>query len=128
MSLPDVVTGWPVPPSREEWCHTCPAGWATTSTDQDHCTMCTPGTYAERAQSPACLQCGNGTYTDSWGSSNCYHCIIGTFAPYQVDPPPPSPNPIPPDTSMDDRLNHLRMWMQLDFSAWHSGPLLTAYS
>jgi len=79
-----VIAGWPIPPSREEWCHACPAGWATNRVDQDHCTMCIPGSYAQTSQSPACLACPNGTYTDSWGSSNCNHCIIGTFAPYQV--------------------------------------------
>lgn len=77
-------TGWPLPPSREPWCHSCPAGWASTQPDQTFCSMCTPGSFAQYPRSPSCQACPNGTYANSWGSSHCNHCIIGTFAPHMV--------------------------------------------
>ena len=77
-------TGWPVAPSQQPWCSTCPAGWASTSTDAASCQMCMPGSFAAAPQSPACTACGNGTYAYSWGSTHCNHCIIGTYAPKQA--------------------------------------------
>ena len=77
--------GWPVPPSQQPWCSTCPAGWASTGVDAAKCQMCMPGSFAAAPQSPACTPCGNGTYAVSWGSTHCNHCIIGTYAPKQVD-------------------------------------------
>ncbi|CAL8464733.1 g4268 [Coccomyxa elongata] len=75
--------GWPVPPSRQPWCGTCPAGWATTVIDAQHCMLCRPGTYAAARHSPKCAPCANGTYAYSWGSTHCNHCIIGTYAPWR---------------------------------------------
>ena len=79
-----ICTGWPVAPSQQPWCSTCPAGWASTSTDAASCQMCMPGSFAAAPQSPACTACGNGTYAYSWGSTHCNHCIIGTYAPKQA--------------------------------------------
>ena len=78
------VTGWPVPPSRQPWCGTCPAGWASTTINAQHCRLCSPGSFAASRRSPECAPCANGTYAYSWGSTHCNHCIIGTYAPRQV--------------------------------------------
>lgn len=75
---------WPVPPSRQPWCGTCPAGWASTAIDAQHCSLCSPGSFAASRRSPKCAPCANGTYAYSWGSTHCNHCIIGTFAPRMV--------------------------------------------
>jgi hypothetical protein len=79
--------GWPVPPSRQSWCSSCPAGWASTQVDALNCEMCGPGRYAALPRSPECTACPNGTYASSWGSTHCNHCIIGTYAPRPVRAP-----------------------------------------
>ncbi len=79
-----VAADWPVPPSQEPWCSTCPAGWASETVDAVSCEMCPKGTYASQPLSPECSACPTGTYASSWGSTRCNHCIVGTFAPDEV--------------------------------------------